>query len=62
MTGGILEPITAGIIVSMINRYVLSNLNLYSCCQEAFYSFEVETEDDNSAENATITHMPLHHH
>jgi hypothetical protein len=53
----VMEPIVAGLIVSLINRYIIGNMSLFSCCQDTFYDLEVETDDDtnnNSGENTTI--------
>jgi hypothetical protein len=55
----VMEPIVAGLIVSLINRYIIGNMILFSCCQNTFYEVEVEVESDNdtnnnSGENTTI--------
>ncbi len=62
MTGtGIAEPIIAGIIVSLINRYVFGNQNLMNCCQSTVYQVS-ETIDDNSSENSAINaDVHVHH-
>jgi hypothetical protein len=55
----VMEPIIAGLIVSLINRYIIGNMSLFSCCQDTFYEVEVETDEtndinNNSGENTTI--------
>jgi hypothetical protein len=55
----VMEPIIAGLIVSLINRYIIGNMSLFSCCQATFYDLEVETDgsddiNNNSGENTTI--------
>jgi hypothetical protein len=44
---GILEPITAGIIVSLINRYILGR-NIFEVCMS-----KQEEEDDESVSIST---------
>jgi hypothetical protein len=44
---GILEPITAGIIVSLINRYILGR-NIFETCMN-----KQEDEDDESVSIST---------
>ena len=61
---GITEPVIAGIIVSLLNKFVLNNFNLFNCCKDTFYQIEVETSEDNAPENTSITytHHPVHVH
>ena len=62
---GLVEPITAGIVVSLINRYVIGNFELFSCCQGVFYTVEVQTDDgedviENSSVNVAINGVHSH--
>ena len=61
---GITEPVIAGIIVSLLNKLVLNNFNLFNCCKDTFYEIDIESDGDNGAENSTINyiHHPVHVH
>ena len=61
---GITEPIIAGIIVSLLNKVVLNKFNLFNCCKDTFYEIDIESDEDNGPENATINyiHHPVHVH
>ena len=63
------EPVLAGIIVSLINKFVLNNFSLFSCCKNTFYG-EIdytdlsECEDQHGANIATISsdYNAIHSH
>jgi len=44
VTLAITEPVLAGIIVSLINKFVLNNFSLFSCCKNTFYE-EIDYTD-----------------
>jgi hypothetical protein len=52
----ILEPISAGVIVFILNKYVISRLNFCYPCELVEQQIHmVEHEDDVSSTNTTIT-------
>jgi hypothetical protein len=51
----ILEPISAGIIVFLLNKYVISRLNFCYPCELVEQQMHLEHEDDVSSTNTTIT-------
>ena len=64
-----IEPVCAGIIVSLLNRYVLNNPNIMNCCGVFSTTPSASSEDivlehmeENSSENTTISDTALHHH
>jgi len=69
VTLAITEPVLAGIIVSLINKFVLNNFSLFSCCKNTFYE-EIDYTDlsdcspsRNGANIATIDNaIHCYHH
>jgi len=60
----IAEPIVAGLIVALINRYVISNPGLFSCCSApATISIDAEECSSSSSTSSYIdveTHPHVH--
>jgi hypothetical protein len=50
----LMEPVLGGILVSLINRYIISKINLFTCCEYCTVNDEYDYEVDNSAENSAI--------
>lgn len=60
----IFEPIGAGIIVSLINKYFIGNKDLFKSCTA---QYESEDEDDSTqsavtAINSDVSSIPTHIH
>ena len=51
----ILEPIAAGIVVSLINKYILSKLDLFSVCKSDAPAIPHEEEDCASSSSSAVT-------
>ena len=67
MVLAILEPVFAGIMVSLINKYVLNNLGWWSSCSaEELVVDEHDLEEDErgtaSSTNTTISDADIHVH
>ena len=68
MVIAMLEPVLAGIIVSLINKYILNNLGSIwqSCAVEELVVDEHEMEEEEgeavSSTNTTISDADLHVH
>jgi hypothetical protein len=65
MVLAIIEPVCAGIMVALINKYLLNNLGGWwqSCSAEEIIVDEHEMEDDSvSSTNTTITDAEIHVH
>ena len=57
----IFVPVTAGLIVSLINKFILnSNSNIWNICNTT--SKLNEYEDDLSSSNTTISDIDMIHH
>ncbi len=61
-------PIMAGIMVSLINRYIVGNQSIINCCQSTYEGFQQSAENieetDNSSENSAISadyHRVVHY-
>ncbi len=52
MSMAMLEPISAGLIVALINRSIISNNNLFDYCKS---NTETITEHDDSVSSSSIT-------
>ena len=62
---GIIEPIIAGMTVSILNRILFGgNLNLTNCCETNIVeTIEHEKSDDSlSSESSAIIESTTHHH
>ena len=57
-------PVMAGIMVSLINRYILGNQSIINCCQSTYEAYQQNTENvdetDNSSEDSAIS-ADYHH-
>ena len=66
MVLAILEPVCAGIMVSLINKYVLNNLGWWSLCSVEEVVDEHDLEEDErgtwSSTNTTISDADIHVH
>jgi hypothetical protein len=65
MVPSISEPVLAGIIVSLINKFVLNNFSLFNCCKNTFYE-EIDYTDlsecEDHASNITAVNDAIHSH
>ena len=58
----IAEPIVAGLIVAMLNRYVINNPGLFSCCSApATINKDVE-ECSSSSSTTSYVDVEVHPH
>ena len=58
----ILEPIVAGLIVALLNRYVINNPGLFSCCSApATINRDVE-ECSSSSSTSSYIDVEIHPH
>jgi hypothetical protein len=65
MVLAIIEPVCAGIMVALINKYILNNLGgwWHSCSVEEIIVDEHETEEDSvSSTNTTIVDADVQMH
>ena len=62
MVSTLIEPIIAGVLVSLFNRYVLNtNSIIYTMCEPAIIQ-TFETEDCSASENTTSSDISLEPH
>ena len=45
---GAIAPLTAGLIISLINKYILNNSKFDNCCCETVEEEEVDSENDDT--------------
>jgi hypothetical protein len=58
-----LEPIAAGVIVALINKMIISNNSLWSCCQNNFYeTFEIDRDDISTSTASNVDAIETHAH
>ena len=57
----IAEPIVAGLIVALLNRYVINNPNLFSCCSAPTINRDVE-ECSSSSSTTSYVDVEIHPH
>ena len=59
----ILEPIGAGLIVALINKFIIYNHNLFGLCTSPPVQHEQGTEDcSSSSSTTTIDTVEVHAH
>jgi hypothetical protein len=51
----ILEPISAGVVVFLLNKYLISKLNFCYPCELVEQQMHLDHEDDVSSTNTTVT-------
>ena len=57
----IAEPIVAGLIVALLNRYVISNPGFFSCCSAPTISRDVD-ECSSSSSTTSYVDVEVHPH
>ena len=59
----IAEPIFVGILVSIINKFIINNHHLFDCCKKGDSITVIETEDaDSSTSTSTTDAIEAHAH
>ena len=58
----IAEPIVAGLIVALLNRYVISNPGLFSCCSEPTTINRDVEECSSSSSTSSYIDVETHPH
>lgn len=58
----IAEPIVAGLIVALINRYVINNPHLFSSCSAPTVERDGEEECSSSTSTSSYVDVEVHPH